>query len=124
MLVYRRNPSPPQGAAYGWRSPRWPAGDGGEGVRPPQSARDLVQASSTAKAKPRLNWPFVASLMLANFGANVALIAPIQNILPRMVESASGASGKALGLGMIVIVGLVMIGYLLLQRRASKWLER
>ena len=31
--------------------------------------------------------------------------------------------GKALGLGMIVIVGLVMIAYVLLQRRASRWLR-
>ena len=35
--------------------------------------------------------------MLANFGTNVALIAPIQNVLPRMVESAAGPGGKALG---------------------------
>jgi MFS family permease len=57
------------------------------------------------QAAPRLNRPFVATLMLANFGTNVALIAPIQNILPRMVESASGASGKALDLGLVTGLG-------------------
>ncbi len=62
-------------------------------------------ATSAAKAMPRLNRLFIATLMLANFGTNVALIAPIQNILPRMVESASGASGKALGLGLVTGLG-------------------
>ena len=32
--------------------------------------------------------------------------------------------GKALALGMIVIVGLVMALYALLQRRASRWVKR
>ena len=62
-------------------------------------------APSAAQAAPRLNRPFVAALMLANFGTNVALIAPIQNILPRMIESAAGSSGKALGLGVVTGIG-------------------
>jgi MFS family permease len=62
-------------------------------------------ASSSAKVTPRLNRPFIVALMLANFGTNVALIAPIQNILPRMIESASGASDKALGLGLVTGLG-------------------
>lgn len=62
-------------------------------------------APSAAQAAPRLNRPFVAALMLANFGTNVALIAPIQNILPRMIESAEGSSGKALGLGLVTGLG-------------------
>lgn len=57
------------------------------------------------KAAPRLNRPFVATLMLANFGTNVALIAPIQNVLPRMIESVSGSAGKALGLGLVTGLG-------------------
>ena len=56
-------------------------------------------------AAPRLNRPFVVALMLANFGTNVALIAPIQNILPRMVESATGSADKALGLGLVTGLG-------------------
>jgi MFS family permease len=65
----------------------------------------LEQAASAATAKPRLNRTFVAALMLANFGTNIALIAPIQNILPRMIESASGSSGEALGLGIVTGIG-------------------
>jgi MFS family permease len=44
-------------------------------------------------------------LLLANFGSNVALIAPIQNLLPRMIEQAAGSSGKALGLGIVTGIG-------------------
>jgi MFS family permease len=62
-------------------------------------------APAAAQAAPRLNRPFVATLMLANFGTNVALIAPIQNILPRMVESAVGSTDKALGLGLVTGFG-------------------
>ena len=35
----------------------------------------------------------------------MALIAPIQNILPRMIESAAGSAGKALGLGLVTGLG-------------------
>jgi MFS family permease len=62
-------------------------------------------ALPVGQAAPRLNRAFVVALMLANFGANVALIAPIQNILPRMVESATESSGKALGLGLVTGLG-------------------
>jgi len=31
--------------------------------------------------------------------------------------------GKALGLGMVVIIAVVMLFYILLQRRAAKWLR-
>lgn len=54
---------------------------------------------------PRLNRLFLIALLLANFGSNVALIAPIQNLLPRMIEQAAGASGKALGLGIVTGIG-------------------
>jgi MFS family permease len=62
-------------------------------------------APPAAQAAPRLNRPFVAALMLANLGTNVALIAPIQNILPRMIETAEGSAGKALGLGLVTGLG-------------------
>jgi MFS family permease len=65
----------------------------------------LEQAASEARATPRLNRPFIGALMLANFGTNVALIAPIQNILPRMIESASGSASKALWLGVVTGIG-------------------
>ena len=54
---------------------------------------------------PRLNRLFVIGLLLANFGSNVALIAPVQNLLPRMIEQAAGSSGKALGLGIVTGIG-------------------
>jgi MFS family permease len=60
---------------------------------------------AAGEAAPRLNRPFVAALMLANFGTNVALIAPIQNVLPRMVEAVTGAGGKALALGLVTGIG-------------------
>jgi MFS family permease len=62
-------------------------------------------APPDTRAAPRLNRPFVGVLMLANFGTNVALIAPIQNILPRMVEAAAGSADKALGLGLVTGLG-------------------
>ncbi|HTR93693.1 MAG TPA: MFS transporter [Trebonia sp.] len=62
-------------------------------------------APTAATAAPRLNRAFVATLMLSYFGSNVALIAPIQNVLPRMVEAAAGSSGKALGLGVVTGIG-------------------
>jgi MFS family permease len=62
-------------------------------------------APPATQAAPRLSRPFIATLMLANFGTNVALIAPIQNILPRMIESAEGTAGKALWLGLVTGLG-------------------
>jgi MFS family permease len=62
-------------------------------------------APAATQAAPRLSRPFVAALMLANFGTNVALIAPIQNVLPRMIEAAAWSGGKALGLGLVTGLG-------------------
>jgi MFS family permease len=62
-------------------------------------------APPATQAAPRLSRPFIATLMLANFGTNVALIAPIQNILPRMIESAAGSADKAIGLGLVTGLG-------------------
>ena len=62
-------------------------------------------AEQANRAARRLNRPFIAALLLANFGTNVALIAPIQNILPRMIETAVGSGDKALGLGFVTGLG-------------------
>ncbi|MGH3250839.1 MAG: MFS transporter [Trebonia sp.] len=62
-------------------------------------------APSATRTAPRLSRPFIVALMIANFGTNVALIAPIENILPRMVESATGSAGKAVGLGIVTGLG-------------------
>jgi MFS family permease len=67
---------------------------------------DLKSAAPlAAQAAPRLSRPFIFTLMLANFGTNVALIAPIENILPRMIESVSGSANKAIGLGLVTGLG-------------------
>jgi len=62
-------------------------------------------APSVAQAAPRLNRPFVATLMLSYLGANVALVAPIQNVLPRIIQSAVGPGDKALWLGLVTGIG-------------------
>jgi MFS family permease len=69
------------------------------------SAPESAVSASGHLPGPRLNRPFVIALLLANFGSNVALIAPIQNLLPRMIEQAAGSSGKALGLGIVTGIG-------------------
>lgn len=68
-------------------------------------APESAEPASGHLPAPRLNRLFVIALLLANFGSNVALIAPIQNLLPRMIEQAAGSSGKALGLGIVTGIG-------------------
>jgi MFS family permease len=56
----------------------------------------------------RRSWaPFIAALMLAYFGTSVALLAPVQNVLPRLIESAAGAPHKAVYLGLVTGLGAV-----------------
>jgi MFS family permease len=62
-------------------------------------------APPVARPAPRLNRSFIVALLIANLGTNVALIAPIQNILPRMIESAAGPGDKAIGLGLVTGLG-------------------
>jgi MFS family permease len=89
----------------------------------------LKHAATTAhqakQVAPRLNRPFIAALLLANFGTNVALIAPIQNILPRMIESASGQADKAIGLGFVTGLGAfaALIMNPLAGHYSDKWLK-
>jgi MFS family permease len=45
--------------------------------------------------------------MLAYFGASLALFAPVQNILPRLIESAGGGQHKAVYLGLVTGLGAV-----------------
>ena len=47
----------------------------------------------------------------------------IGSFLSGNVIAGQGNVGKALGLGMVVIIGVVMVFYILLQRRAAKWLR-
>jgi putative spermidine/putrescine transport system permease protein len=52
-------------------------------------------------------------------------LTPIQigSFLNGNVLAGQGNVGKALGLGMVVIIAVVMVFYVLLQRRAAKWLR-
>jgi MFS family permease len=45
--------------------------------------------------------------MLAYFGASLALFAPVQNVLPRLIESAAGTREKAVYLGLVTGLGAV-----------------
>jgi putative spermidine/putrescine transport system permease protein len=47
----------------------------------------------------------------------------IGSFLNGNVQAGQGNVGKALGLGMVVIIAIVMVFYALLQRRAAKWLR-
>jgi putative spermidine/putrescine transport system permease protein len=47
----------------------------------------------------------------------------IGSFLSGNVIAGQGNVGKALGLGMVVIIAVVMAGYVVLQRRAAKWLR-
>ena len=59
-------------------------------------------------AVSRRSWaPFIAGLMLAYFGASVALFAPVENVLPRLIESAAGSQHKAVYLGLVTGLGAV-----------------
>ena len=87
----------------------------------------LEQAAPAAgQEAPRLSRPFVAALMLANFGTNVALIAPIQNVLPRMVEAVTGAGGKALALGLVTGIGAfaALIANPVAGHYSDRWVSR
>jgi len=83
-----------------------------------------MAAEQATKAAPRLNRTFIAALLLANFGTNVALIAPIQNILPRMIEAT--AVDKALGLGFVTGLGAfaALIVNPLAGHYSDRWLSR
>jgi putative spermidine/putrescine transport system permease protein len=57
-------------------------------------------------------------------GGTIALV-PIQigNLLNGNVVAGQGNVGKALSLGLVLIIGVLMVLYLMLQRRAAKWLR-
>jgi putative spermidine/putrescine transport system permease protein len=57
-------------------------------------------------------------------GGTIALV-PIQigTLLNGNVVAGQGNVGKALSLGLVLIIGLLMVLYIMLQRRAAKWLR-
>jgi putative spermidine/putrescine transport system permease protein len=57
-------------------------------------------------------------------GGTIALV-PIQigTLLNGNVVAGQGNVGKALSLGLVLIIGVLMVLYVMLQRRAAKWLQ-
>jgi putative spermidine/putrescine transport system permease protein len=113
-----------------------------EGLRPAwREAADNLGANAWQYWRlvggPVLAPSFLGSLLLLFGGAFSAYataealtsgsiaITPIQigSFLNGNVLSGQENVGKALGLGMIVIIAVIMVGYALLQRRASRWLR-
>jgi putative spermidine/putrescine transport system permease protein len=113
-----------------------------EGLRPAwREAADNLGASSWQYWRlvggPVLAPSFIGSILLLFGGAFSAYattqaltsgslaITPIQigSFLNGNVLSGQENVGKALGLGMILIIAVVMVFYAMLQRRASRWLQ-
>lgn len=113
-----------------------------EGLRPQwREAAENLGASNVSYwrfvALPVLTPPLLGSFLLL-FGSAFAAYAtaealtsgavplvPIQigSLLSGNVIAGGENMGKALGFGMIVVIIIIMIGYVLLSRRASRWLR-
>jgi MFS family permease len=68
---------------------------------------------------------YISTVTLAYFGLTAATFAPLQNVIPRMIENASGPSAKAIDLGIVTGLGALaavvanpLAGYIS-DRRAS-----
>jgi MFS family permease len=71
-------------------------------------AENAERLAASEPPASRRSWaPFAAALMLAYFGTSVALFAPVQNVLPRLIESAAGTQHKAVDLGLVTGLGAV-----------------
>jgi MFS family permease len=72
------------------------------------AAEEVVSLTDHDQPAPRQRWlGFAGTLMFAYFGTSIALFAPLQNVLPRMIESAAGAPHKAAYLGLVTGLGAV-----------------
>jgi MFS family permease len=72
------------------------------------AAENAERLAASVPAASRRSWAsFAAALMLAYFGTSVALFAPVQNVLPRLIESAAGTQHKAVYLGLVTGLGAV-----------------
>lgn len=68
----------------------------------------MACADTPAARARRRTWPlFIGVLMVAYFGTSVALFAPVQNVLPRLVETAAEGRDKTAYLGLVTGVGAV-----------------
>jgi putative spermidine/putrescine transport system permease protein len=68
---------------------------------------------------------FAAYATAAALTSGTVALTPLQigNLLSGNVLANGANLGKALGFGMIVVISVVMIGYILLSRRAARWLR-
>ena len=113
-----------------------------DGVRPQwREAAESVGASTwqywRRVAGPLLLPAFLGSTLLlfanafSSFATAAALVSQGSPIVPLKIQGALSSEvllgqaniGKALGLGMIVVIAVVMTLYALLQRRTSRWLQ-
>jgi len=108
--------------------------------------RDWREASENMGASSAQYWRYVALPILTpsilgatillfgnSFGAQATAfqLAPLVNIAPLLIgRQLSGdvlhnpGLGYALAMGMVVIMGITILGYSLLQRRSERWLRR
>lgn len=113
-----------------------------DGIRPQwREAAESLGASSWQYwrdvAVPLLTPPFLGAALLlfanafAAYATAAALITQGSVIVPLQIRTALSSEvilgqenvGKALALGMVIVVALVMSGYASLQRRSSRWLR-
>jgi MFS family permease len=72
------------------------------------AAEDAVPQVAAEPSAPRRTWAvFIGVLMLAYFGTSVALFAPVNNVLPRMIEDSGGAAHKGAYLALVTGLGAV-----------------
>ena len=113
-----------------------------DGIRPQwREAAENLGASNGQYwryvAVPLLTPPFLGATLLlfanafAAYATAAALVTQGSVIIPLQIRTALSSEvllgrenvGKALALGMVIIVALVMAGYTRLQRRSSRWLR-
>jgi len=66
---------------------------------------DPRSASGEEALTRRLPRSYIAAVTLAYFGLTAATFAPLQNVIPRMIENASSPSAKAIDLGLVTGLG-------------------
>jgi MFS family permease len=66
---------------------------------------DPRSASGEEALTRRLPRSYIAVVTLAYFGLTAATFAPLQNVIPRMIENASSPSAKAIDLGIVTGLG-------------------
>jgi MFS family permease len=65
----------------------------------------VVRTSGEETVTRPLSRPYIAAVALAYFGLTAATFAPLQNVIPRMIENATSPSAKAIDLGIVTGLG-------------------